>query len=44
MLTGLFAYPDTFQLETAHSTKLEWIVIWLIVAEVVLQILRTLGY
>jgi len=32
------------QLETAHSTKLEWTVIWLIVAEVVLQMLRTLCY
>jgi uncharacterized Rmd1/YagE family protein len=26
------------QLETQHSIRLEWIVIWLIVAEVVLQL------
>jgi len=32
------------QMESSHSTKLEWIIIWLIVAEVVLQGLKALGY
>ena len=32
------------QMESSHAVKLEWIVIWLIVAEVVLQVLKTLGY
>jgi uncharacterized Rmd1/YagE family protein len=32
------------QMESSHAVKLEWIVIWLIVAEVVLQVLKTMGY
>ena len=32
------------QMESSHAVKLEWIVIWLIVAEVVLQVLKTIGY
>jgi len=32
------------QMESSHAVKLEWIVIWLIVAEVVLQVLKTLGF
>ena len=31
------------QMENAHSVKLEWIVIWLIVIEVVLQVLAIGG-
>lgn len=31
-------------MESSHAVKLEWIVIWLIVAEVVLQVLKTLGF
>ena len=31
------------QLQNAHAVKLEWIVIWLIVAEVVLQLLAVLA-
>ena len=31
------------QMETAHAVKLEWIVIWLIVIEVVLQVLAVGG-
>lgn len=31
------------QMENAHAVKLEWIVIWLIVAEVVLQSLTIFG-
>ena len=31
------------QMETAHAVKLEWIVIWLIVIEVILQLLAVGG-
>ena len=31
------------QMENAHAVKLEWIVIWLIVVEVVLQVLAVGG-
>jgi uncharacterized Rmd1/YagE family protein len=31
------------QMENAHSVKLEWIVIWLIVIEVVLQVIAIGG-
>lgn len=32
------------QMENSHAVKLEWIVIYLIVAEVALQMLKILGY
>lgn len=31
------------QMENAHAVKLEWIVIWLIVAEVVVQLIAVWG-
>jgi uncharacterized Rmd1/YagE family protein len=31
------------QMENAHAVKLEWIVIWLIVTEVVLQMVAIFG-
>jgi uncharacterized Rmd1/YagE family protein len=31
-------------MENSHAVKLEWIVIWLIVAEVVLQVMKNLGF
>lgn len=32
------------QMENSHAVKLEWIIIYLIVAEVALQMLKILGY
>ena len=32
------------QMENAHAVKLEWIVIWLIVIEVVLQVFAIAGH
>ena len=32
------------QMENSHAVKLEWIVIYLIIAEVALQIIKILGY